>query len=315
MKMTNRVTLFLASFLALVGLVAAPASAQEEGSLEYMAKKANNPLSDVWLMILQNDFTRLDGDLLPGSKNFNSLKFQPVMPIPVFDGDYNLILRPVIQPVVSVPLDKDVGDLIGVSPNVIADSDRLKDISEDPFGRTTGLGDTVLLTLLGPNRDDGWVWGFGPTWLFPTASEDVLGAEKWGVGPAALVVRLGKEYGGLGIENWNIGALPQHWWTFAGDDDRSDVNMTDIQYFINWKMNKTQMIGMTPNIRIDWTKDGFEDAVQLPIGLGTIGMMKIGKIPCRWGIEAQYYVAQPDDLSADWNFKVFFAPIMLNPFK
>ena len=59
----------------------------------------------------------------------------------------------------------------------------------------------------------------------------------------------------------------------------------------------------------------FEDDIAFPIGFGTIGLFKIGKLPVRWGVEVQYYALQFDDLGAEWNFKVFFAPIILNPFK
>ena len=51
---------------------------------------------------------------------------------------------------------------------------------------------------------------------------------------------------------------------------------------------------MTPNIQIDWEKEG-SDRFTVPVGLGRIGFFKWGKTPVRWGIEAQYYVNQPDD--------------------
>jgi hypothetical protein len=55
---------------------------------------------------------------------------------------------------------------------------------------TTGLGDTVLLTLVDPNADDGSIFAGGISQIFPTASQDVLGQEKWRAGPAALVTSL-----------------------------------------------------------------------------------------------------------------------------
>jgi hypothetical protein len=291
-----------------------PAGGNAEPSMAEMAQKANNPLSDVWLLIVQNDTTILEGDLLDGREVLNSTKLQPVMPVPVFDGDWNLIFRPVLQ-LVSAPLDEDAGDLFGVNQGEIATDSRLSGIAQDPFGRTTGLGDSVLLTLLGPNRTDGFVWGAGASQIFPTATEEVLGQDKWQAGPAALAILLGNESGGLGLENWNIGALAQHWWSYAGDSDRDDTSQTDIQYFINWRMNDTQLIGMTPNIRINWKADENDDKVSFPIGLGTIGMFKIGRLPIRWGVEVQRYVVQPDGVAPEWNFKVFIAPIILNPFK
>ena len=86
------------------------------------------------------------------TKVLNSFKIQPVMPIPILDQKWNLIFRPVFN-ILSVPLDKDVGRLFGASQNQIVSNPGLASIAGDPFGRTSGLGDSVLLTLLGPNRD------------------------------------------------------------------------------------------------------------------------------------------------------------------
>ena len=71
---------------------------------------------------------------------------------------------------------------------------------------------------------------------------------------------------------------------------------------------------MTPNIQIDWEKDG-SDRFTVPVGLGRIGLFKWGNTPVRWGIEAQYYVNQPDPVGPEWNLKFFIAPIKPNPFK
>ncbi len=267
--------------------------AEEGMSLEKAAQKSNNPVSDAWLLITQNDLTSLDTP--DGSEWRNRTSLQPVMPVPILDGEWNIVNR-IVTGVVTAPIDDD--------PN-----------STDPFdGRTTGVTDTVYFALAAPNRDDGWIWGLGPTFILPTATDDVLGQEKWQAGPAGLLVRLGNDYGGFGIEHFNLGVLAQHWWHFAGNDDRASTSQSDIQYFINWKATPTQLIGMTPNIQIDWKKSG-SDRFSVPIGLGTIGLFRLGKIPIRWGIEAQYYVMQPDPVGPEFNLKLFFAPIVGNPFK
>jgi hypothetical protein len=277
-----------------VALISLSALAEEaEMSIAKAASKANNPVSDAWLMITQNDYTFID---TPGGTEMqNRLSFQPVMPVPIFDGKWNLVNR-IVLGAISAPRDDDLN-------------------SPDPFGdRTEGLTDTVVFSLLAPNRDDGFAWGVGPTFILPTATEDVLGQEKWQAGVAGLAVRLGNSNGGLGIENWNIGFLAQTWWDVAGDDDRPDTKQSDIQYFINWKLNETMLIGMTPNIQIDWEREG-SDRFTIPIGIGTIGMFRWGKTPVRWGVELQYYVKQPDPVALEWNLKFFIAPIKANPFK
>ena len=286
-----------------------------QADLATLAKKANNPISDAWLLITQNDFTLLEGDATDDTEVFNSFKFQPVISAPVLDGDWNFVVRPVLQ-FNSVPLDEDVDQLFGVSPNDIVANPSLSEIASSPFGRTTGLGDTVLLTLLGPNTDDGWIYAGGVTQIFPTASEDVLGQGKWQIGPAALVARLGANHGEFDIDSFNIGALAQQWWSYAGDDDRDGTNQADIQYFLNWKANPTTLIGMTPNIAINWDANGgFDEKVALPVGLGVIDMFRIGKLPVRWGIEGQYYLTGPDELRREANLKIFVAPIIPNLLK
>ncbi len=150
----------------------------EDAELKELAQKSSNPLSDVWMLVTQNDVAIFEGDVANDREVLNSLKVQPVMPAPILNGDWNLIFRPVIQ-FISSPLDSSAGDLVGLNQGEIATDDRLTSIAGDPFGRTNGLGDSVLLTLAGPNRTDGFVWGAGLSLIFPTASDEVLGQGKW----------------------------------------------------------------------------------------------------------------------------------------
>ncbi len=73
---------------------------------------------------------------------------------------------------------------------------------------------------------------------------------------------------------------------------------------------------MTPNISINWKADGgFDDKVAFPIGLGMIGLFRLGKLPIRWGVEAQHYLTGSDAVRREWNFRVFIAPIIPNLLK
>ena len=61
--------------------------------------------------------------------------------------------------------------------------------------------------------------------LLPTATEETLGTGKWGAGPTGVVlVQRGP---------WTVGALANHIWSFAGQEDRPDVNQTFLQPFLN----------------------------------------------------------------------------------
>lgn len=302
--------------IAVAGSVHAAEGATEpppsEDDLEKIAKMTANPLGAAWMLWTQNDYSKLGGDALEGSEYVNSTKFQPVMsfPLDIRGDDWNLIVRPVFQ-YQSIPLDKDVGDLFGMSPGGIMSDTKSSKIASNAFNdRSSGIGDSVLLTLLGPNRIDGLVWGAGISQIFPTASKDVLGQDKWQAGPAGLIANFAPNPGGF-----NVGALAQHWWSYAGDSDRQDTSQTDIQYFINYRLSKTELVGMSPNIRYNWKADDSDDALTLPVGLGYSNVIRVGGLPIRFAAEVQYSVVRPDNVGTDWNFRLMFIPVIANPFR
>jgi hypothetical protein len=49
--------------------------------------------------------------------------------------------------------------------------------------------------------------------LLPTASDDLLGAEKWGIGPSVVALKLNGPV--------TFGFLGNHIWDVAGEDDRA----------------------------------------------------------------------------------------------
>ncbi|HSO81676.1 hypothetical protein [Thiocapsa sp.] len=292
-------------------LAAAATDGPSAADLERIAKMTSNPLGAAWMLWWQNDLTEVRGDLVPGGELVNTTRFQPVMSFPLDPNgaDWNLIVRPVIQ-YQSVPLDADVGRLLSASPETITSEPELSRILPTAWDdRTNGFGDTALLTLVGPNRLDGFIWGVGASQIFPTAERDVLGQGKWQAGPAFLAAKLAPKPGGF-----NIGALAQHWWSYAGDSDRAATNQTDIQYFINYRLSGTQLIGMSPNITIDWTADS-GNQLTLPVGLGYSNVYKIGPLPVRVAIEAQYSLIAPDNVGRDWNLRLLFIPVIPNPFR
>lgn len=73
---------------------------------------------------------------------------------------------------------------------------------------------------------NGFILGAGPVLVFPTASDDLLGTEKWAAGPSGVILRQQGQ--------WTYGMLTQHVWDYAGDDDRSSVNSTLLQPFASF---------------------------------------------------------------------------------
>ena len=266
-----------------------PAISQTESkgrmSAEELNRQLNNPVSSVWSMVFQNNYTQLKNDTMdaPGwdkgdDKWFYNLNFQPVLPLPL-TSEWNLINRPVIALFADRP---------------VLESDGINDVD--------GMGDIAFVSLLSPAKTAGsFLWGAGPTFIFPTASKDELGQEKWQAGPAAVGLHLGKE--------WIFGVFPQHWWSFAGNDDRKSTSQTNIQYFI-WRLFPGQwQVGTAPNISIDWKADG-NNKLTLPVGLGVGKLFKIGGLPIKFILEGQYAVVHPDDFGQRWNMRFTVTPVL-----
>ncbi len=276
----------LALFLIL-GL-AAPLAAQEQNAakedLQKLTQQASNPVGQLWMIANQFNLNMLKSDTIPMFKDHQNQfiwNFQPVMPIGL-TKDVRVIVRPVI-PLVNMPV-----------------LDGRHDIRY-----TSGFGDIGLQTLFAPNTDalTGFMWGVGPTVVAPTAANEYLGKGKWQAGPAVAALYI--------TDKWVLGAYGQHWWSFAGDSTRSNVSYTNLQYFLWYSPALTWQVGMGPNVTIDWNQPKAEDRLTLPVGLGVSKMFRLGKMPIKIALEADYSVVRPRNVPGnEWTFRLNFTPII-----
>jgi hypothetical protein len=68
---------------------------RHEMTLEEISAKLDNPLSDLWMLWLQNDRMQYNGDLSRKDRTIDVKYFEPVISIPLADK-WNLVNRPVI---------------------------------------------------------------------------------------------------------------------------------------------------------------------------------------------------------------------------
>ena len=154
-----------------------------------LAKTLANPIGALISVPFQNNF---DFGAGPDGDGFQyKLNLQPIVPLTLSE-DWLLISRTILPFV--------------YQDNVIGTSSQ------------SGLADTLQSFFLSPVKPTkgGWIWGAGPALLLPTATDDLLGAEKWGAGPTAVVL---KQQNG-----WTYGALVNHLWSFAGESGRKRVS-------------------------------------------------------------------------------------------
>ncbi|UNP90265.1 hypothetical protein MNZ22_08600 [Aeromonas encheleia] len=276
-------------------------------SAQQLAKMMDNPVGNLVMLVNQFDYTALKGPNSEGTHYMGKYSFMPTFPISLGE-EWNLINRIPIT-YISAPINSDAGKLVGLGPSDIMADPSLTSLINDPFDRTHGMGDLTYVGVFSPKQPIHFqtgkvVWGLGPTAMFPTATEDVLGTGKYALGPAVVAAYLG--------EDWSLGLFPQHWWSIAGDDDRKDVRLTNIQYFIqrNIPGDAGWHVGMSPNVTVNWKADS-GNQVSFPVGLGASRIIKIGSLPVRIGAEVQYAVIHPDDqLGNRWNLRFMFVPVI-----
>jgi hypothetical protein len=262
--------------------------AQEEASLDEISRQLENPLTSLWSLTFQENYSIIQGDAIEGQDWTNNLFFQPALPVPVGKNkDKVLIVRPVF-PWVRTAVPVFDPDESGPVP-----------------GAETGFGDMQVFAMVGPNRLEGMVWGVGATFKFDTASERSLGEGKNQAGPAVMMINLG--------ELWTTGFVAQHWWSFSGDESRDDTSQTDLQYIMRRRLPDGWSIGMGPTITYNWKEDS-GNRLTFPVGLGITKTVRWGKTPVKIRLEPQYSIIRPDNLGTTWNIRLQVTPVIRSPF-
>ncbi len=235
--------------LAPIALVAFTLSLHAE---EDLAKKLSNPVSDLISVPIQSNF---DFGIGPGDGTRWFTNIQPVVPFE-FNDDWNLISRTILP-------------IVEVEGTALTDA-----------GDAAGLGDITQSFFFSPKESDP-IWGIGSVILLPTATDPLLGGEKWGIGPTGVVL---KQNG-----PWTTGALVNHLWDFAGDDARNDVNATFLQPFVAYNTPGGTTFTLNSESSYDWVSDQWT----VPINFVVSQLATIGDQPVQFSVGARYYAEAP----------------------
>ena len=268
--------------VAKAGLAQTPAtntaqpSGDQDQSAAAMAQEASNPFASSWALQLQqnnnwremprgDDHTRVQSNLV----------FQPLINLRLTEKQ-GLIIRPMVPIVNSIPLVDQSGQ------------------SE----RTAGFGDTVLAFALPRSLFGGRLMvGAGPTFIFPTASEDLLSQDTWQVGPDAGAVLLGKHFISY--------AFLQQWFKIGGDG--RDTNQMSGVFNFTYLLDSGWTIGTQPTLSVDWEAPGGERGT-FGIGPQVGKMCKCGGLPTLLQLQVQYYPIRPSVARPTWNIQLQATP-------
>lgn len=254
---------------------AAPqAEAPAPGDAEALAKKLSNPVAA--LISVPFQFNRDDniGPLEDGERTF--LNFQPVVPI-TLNEDWNVISRTIVP----ITFEQDE-----IFPGA---------------GDQSGLGDIVQSFFFSPKEPTagGLIWGVGPVVLVPTASDDLLGADQWALGPTVVGLKQAGQ--------WTYGLLANHLWGVhqKGQNDRSDVNATFVQPFVSYTTPTAWTYALNTEATYDWNRTDWG----VPVNAVVSKLLRVGKLPMSVGFGLRYWVEEAEGGPEDLGLRLILTPL------
>ncbi len=263
---TTRIIALLAATLATCF-----ASVSANDDAEALAMKLQNPVANLISVPFQNNW---DFGIGPADAMRYTVNVQPVIPIKL-NEDLNLITRTII-PISHAESPVPGGDSI------------------------SGLGDIVQSFFLSPAKPtaNGIIWGAGPVFLYPSASDDRLGSEKFGLGPTGVLLR---QQG-----PWTYGGLVNHIWSVTGEEQRADVSATFLQPFLSYTTPRKTTYTLNTESTYDWEGNQW----LVPINAGVSQLLLLGKQPVQFSLFGRYYAEAPKD-GPEWGLR--FSVTLLFP--
>jgi hypothetical protein len=184
-----------------------------------------------------------------------------------------------VQPVIPFSLTKDWNVITRtIVPIVHAEA------PVSGAGEHSGLGDITQSFFFSPKEPvAGWILGGGPVFLYPTATDNQLGSQKWGSGPTAVVLQQ--------KSGWTYGVLANHLWSFAGSSHRTHVSSTFLQPFVAYTTKTYTTFTLNTESTYDWAAGQWT----VPLNPQVSQLLKIAGHPISFGVGGRYYATRPDD--------------------
>ena len=234
---------------------------------EDLQKASQNPIADLVSVPFQSNSNFNTG---PFNRTQEVLNIQPVVPMHL-NNDWNVISRTII-PVVSQP-------------------------SPLSSSNTNGIGDITQSLFLSPSHAGDLIWGVGPVFTIPSASDPILGTGEVLFGPTAVLLTT--------PGHWVIGVLLNNQWSVGGNPLRPAVNTFLAQPFLNYNMERGWYLTTSPILTSNWLAAPGQRWT-VPIGGGFGRVFKVGDQPINAQIGGYYNAVRPTG-TADWQLRATLA--------
>jgi len=264
--MLNYLKLITMLSVIIVGTVSRTGDVRAQQSGADLAKKLSNPIASLISVPFQFNYDENIGAADNGERY--SVNIQPVIPISL-NAQWNLISRTIL-PIVN------------------------QDDILPSAGGQLGLGDATQSLFFSPKLPTagGIIWGAGPVFLIPTATDDLLGGEKFGLGPTAVSL--------MQKGPWTIGALANHIWSVAGDKNRKDINSTFIQPFLSYTTPDAWTFSVNTEATYNWRTDEWS----VPVNSQVTKLIKLGDQPISIGGGVRYWAESSTGGPEGWGARI-----------
>ncbi|MCK9452669.1 MAG: hypothetical protein M0Q90_13325 [Bacteroidales bacterium] len=261
----KKITLLYAALFMVAAAFAQEKPKTDAAAADALAKQLQNPIASLISVPIQGNF---DFGYDPNSGSRILVNIQPVIPLSISE-DWNLITR-IILPVVSQT------DIYGSS------------------GNQFGLGDVTMSAFFSPKAptSKGLIWGVGPVFVVPTATDKLLGAEKFGVGPTAI--------GLMQVGKITVGLLFNHVWSVAGSATRADINNSFFQPFLAKNFPGGYAVSLNTELSQNWDAK----ATTGTINIGGSKVIAIGKQRAQIAFGPR--IPYGNGNNSDWGFRAQF---------
>ncbi|MEN8210585.1 MAG: hypothetical protein ABFR31_02630 [Thermodesulfobacteriota bacterium] len=223
------------------------------------AAQANNPLADMTAFNIQNYYI---GELTESDEDANQFWLRYARPLTI--GSTNWLMRASL-PFNTFPTPPD-GD------------------------KDSGIGDfNIFAAYLIDIGNPAVSFGIGPQLTVPTATDNDLGSEKWSAGLANVLFNASSP-------RFQWGYLLTWQGSFAGEDDRADVNMGALQPFAMYQLGS----GWYLRSAAVWVYDFENDNYTIPVGLGMGKVIMKDKTVINLFVEPQYSLADDGAGFPEW---------------
>ncbi len=260
---SHKLYLIVAAWLAALVTLSTEVCAQK--SEEEIALAAQNPVAAMVSVPLQYNYDQQIGPQQAGRKNY--VNVQPVTPFSLND-DWNLISRTILPVVWQTQ----------IAPGT---------------GSQSGIGDITQSFFFSPKRPTagGWIWGAGPVVYLPTASDRLLGANKWGLGPTGVLLKQ--------AHGWTYGALANHIWSVGGAGN-VNISNTFLQPFLTYTTKGFTSVTLNSESIYNWETRKWS----VPINLMVSQLLKVGQQRLQLQAGARYWADGPDSGAHGWGARI-----------